>query len=132
MESMIKFLHSTQRLFWNVRSSQQLLTVGATETYNERQNFHISGVVYSKLEVLCVKKSEVPSKLKTYFNKHLVFQFEKINISQTKGSSKRETKANYRNNLYRKKLYKNGHIYPSESMLYCREATFIENSIPLT
>ena len=77
MESMIKFLHSTQRLFWNVGSSQQLLTVGATQTYNERQNFHISGVVHSNLEVLCVKKSEVPSKLKTYFNKHLVFQLKK-------------------------------------------------------
>ena len=81
MESMINFLHSAQRLFWNVRSSQQLLPVGAAQTYNERQNFHISGVAYSKLEVLYVKKSEVPSKLKTYFNKHLVFQFEKINIS---------------------------------------------------
>ena len=132
MESMINFLHSAQRLFWNVRSSQQLLPVGTTQTYNERQNFQISGVVYSKLEVLCVKKSEVSSKLKTYFNKHLVFQLKKINISLPKGSSKREAKANYRNNLYRNKLYKNGHIYPSESMVYCREAAFIENSIPLT
>ena len=84
MESMIKFLHSTQRLFWNVRSSQQLLTVGATQTYNNRQNFHISGVVFFKLEVLCVKKSEVASKLKTYFNKHLVFLFKKSTFHNLK------------------------------------------------
>ena len=49
MERMINFLHSAQRLFWNIRSSQQLLSVGATQTYNERQDFHISEVVYSKL-----------------------------------------------------------------------------------
>ena len=77
MESMINFVHSTQRRFWNLRSSQQLHTVGATQTLNERQNFHISGVAYFKLEVLCVKKPEVPSKLKTYFNKHLAFQLKK-------------------------------------------------------
>ena len=77
MERMINFLHSAQRLFWNIRSSQQFLTVGATQTYNKRQNFHISGVVYAKLEVLCINKSEFPSKLKTYFNKHLLFQLKK-------------------------------------------------------
>ena len=78
------------------------------------------------------KEIRISQQIENIFQQTFVVSIEKINISLPIGSSKRETKANYRNNLYRNKLNKNGHIDPCESMVYCREATFIENSNPLT
>ena len=71
------------------------------------------------------KEIRSSQQIENKFQQTFGVSIEKINISLPKGSSKREAEANYRNN-------KNGHIYPSESMVYCKEATCIENSIPLT
>ena len=78
------------------------------------------------------KEIRSSQQIENIFQQTFGVSIEKINISLPKDSSKRETKANYRNNLYRNKLNKNDHIYLSESMVYCRKATFIETSIPLT